>query len=136
MDIAELIVEMRNMADDLEGPNSARWEDVLQLNWKARSLLHATEEWQRIWKRQQVHPVTKWDLISDRQRDFFEQTLLGRVIDCKSCGHSLATEADFAKHFVVTNIDYTNLGTCWTRVCPEYAGTRPEWVLPAPDDKP
>lgn len=54
--------------------------------------------------------VTKWDLISDSYRESLKNTPFGQP--CTGCGTPLATEADFAKHFVLYNRSYRNLGYC------------------------
>lgn len=138
MEIADIIAELRDVTDRLTiestGANigsSARWEDVLQLSWRARNLVNAAEEWKRNWKRAQVRPITKWDLVNERTRHYLDNTLLGTPVACNTCGWEMKTEGEFARHYVVTDIDYTNLGTCWTKVAPEYVGVRPWWTSDA-----
>lgn len=53
---------------------------------------------------------TKWDLIGQEDKDWMEKTPFGRP--CSGCDVMLATEADFAKHFIVPNRRYKNLGYC------------------------
>jgi hypothetical protein len=55
--------------------------------------------------------VTKWDLLSAEERDSLENTSCG--LNCAGCGMTLATEADFARHFILTRgLQYRNLGDC------------------------
>lgn len=57
--------------------------------------------------------LTKWDFLSDGERQGLERTKFGQ--DCSTCGEHLKTEADFAKHYVVTDPRYFNLGQCHTK---------------------
>lgn len=59
-------------------------------------------------------PLTKWDLLSDEERVWATKTSFGQ--DCTSCGLVLETEADFARHFIVPDLRYFNLGTCPTKL--------------------
>lgn len=54
--------------------------------------------------------TTKWDLISEDEREGFRNTPCN--LNCTGCGELLATEADFAAHFVLADIRYKNLGEC------------------------
>lgn len=58
--------------------------------------------------------MTKWDLISADQRAALEATPYGGN-GCSRCGASFATEADFARHYIVPDARYLNLGYCPTR---------------------
>jgi hypothetical protein len=68
---------------------------------------------------------TKWDILVERQQQALEaytkatQTLTDLVDtpftangtgQCSKCGTPLPTEADFAKHFLVSNESFLNLG--------------------------
>jgi hypothetical protein len=55
-------------------------------------------------------PYTKWMLLSDDERIRLEETELDT--NCSQCGEKLATEADFAKHFIISDLQYFNLGYC------------------------
>lgn len=55
-------------------------------------------------------PLTKWNLLSDEERVWAENTPF--VTKCSGCGVMLETEADFAKHFVISDVRLFNLGTC------------------------
>lgn len=57
---------------------------------------------------------TKWDYLSERDREFAERQWLVRA--CSYCGIILMTEADFAKHFVLPDARYLNLGYCPVRM--------------------
>lgn len=60
-------------------------------------------------------PCSKWDLLSDSEKRAYENTTLtkeGTAVECTGCGEELTTEADFAKHFVIDNLHYLNLGHC------------------------
>lgn len=54
--------------------------------------------------------TTKWDLISDTERTALNATPFGGA--CSACGQVLATEGDFARHFIVPDARYRNLGWC------------------------
>jgi hypothetical protein len=85
--------------------------------------------------------ATKWDLLQDdlvaaldavhraqREIEYLENTPCldseGQPIKCVVCGTAFQTEADFAKHFVVPDSQYRNLGTC-----PHAGEDRTLWVL-------
>ena len=66
---------------------------------------------------------TKWDVLWERrimlhcelkrladEMDAMERKAFGKP--CSGCGELLATEADFAQHFLVPNETYLNLGEC------------------------
>jgi hypothetical protein len=55
-------------------------------------------------------PYTKWMLLSDNERISLEECELDTI--CSQCGEKLATEADFAKHFIIPDLRYFNLGYC------------------------
>ena len=54
---------------------------------------------------------TKWDLIGDAERKSLD-TIQFTGQSCSGCGESLATEGDFARHFVLDDTRYLNLGNC------------------------
>lgn len=60
--------------------------------------------------------VTKWDLITDADRDALDRTPFtdsaGNPGACAGCGEALPTEGAFARHFVLTDRRYLNLGWC------------------------
>lgn len=61
-------------------------------------------------------PVTRWDFLTDAERAGLAATPFtanGTGV-CSKCGTALATEADFAQHFVVPDVRYLNLGQCPT----------------------
>jgi hypothetical protein len=57
---------------------------------------------------------TKWELVGPAE----QRSLANSVCDlrCSYCDIYLATESDFAKHFVVTDPRYKNLGECPNKV--------------------
>jgi hypothetical protein len=66
---------------------------------------------------------TKWDVLSERrdalkaQLADVESELVGMLtselgVACAGCGLWLATEADFAQHFQVTDDRFLNVGRC------------------------
>ena len=68
-------------------------------------------------------PQTKWSIIQRRiellefQAAQLRDELIGLActpcgIQCAKCGTMLETEADFAKHFVVSDPQFLNLGEC------------------------
>lgn len=72
---------------------------------------------------------TKWDILTERaaslraQAQAIEDELAGMdrttLSDCScACGVILATEGEFARHFIVPNRAYLNLGDCPNRLNP------------------
>ena len=58
-------------------------------------------------------PFTKWDFLSDFERKEYESiTFSDGKQSCSKCGTDLATEADFAKHYIISDVRYFNLGDC------------------------
>jgi hypothetical protein len=61
-------------------------------------------------------PATKWDMLGDRTRAYLERVPTRReyepVMTCSACNTPLPTEADFARHFVLPDLRYWNLGDC------------------------
>lgn len=72
---------------------------------------------------------TKWDILEDRANRAHEEylKLMGELEGlektqfrtgeqrCRSCGAKLRTEADFAKHYLVPEERYSNIGFCPNR---------------------
>ncbi|MDH6462078.1 hypothetical protein M2302_002253 [Micromonospora sp. A200] len=60
--------------------------------------------------------TTKWDLISDADRDALDRTPFtrwdGTPGECSGCGEELPTEGAFARHFLLYNRVHLNLGYC------------------------
>lgn len=54
---------------------------------------------------------TKWDLIDADERRALANTPCHHVA-CAGCDITLFTEADFAKHFIVPDARYLNIGHC------------------------
>lgn len=54
--------------------------------------------------------LTKWDLLSTEEKVQYTKTAFG--FECTNCDELLVTEADFAKHFVIDNVQHFNLGHC------------------------
>jgi hypothetical protein len=65
-------------------------------------------------------PYTKWDFLSDNERKDLELTPFNG--SCSQCGIQLETEADFAKHYIISDIRYFNLGDCPTKRLGQYDG--------------
>jgi hypothetical protein len=57
---------------------------------------------------------TKWDFMSATERAELEATpyTANGIGACSKCGKELETEADFAKHYVISDLRYLNLGYC------------------------
>lgn len=75
---------------------------------------------------------TKWDVMSERvadarralelmERDMESLKTLKCEVNCSGCGQFLATEADFAKHFVIPDEQHWNLGECPVQVARDKA---------------
>jgi hypothetical protein len=58
----------------------------------------------------QPRRLTKWDRISEAERTLLNLTTCGAV--CSGCETPLATEGDFARHFIVPDSRYLNVGYC------------------------
>ncbi len=63
-----------------------------------------------------AEPVTKWDLLGDDDREAYDGMPLtdseGGVLRCSGCDELLPTEGAFARHFVLPDLRYWNLGRC------------------------
>jgi hypothetical protein len=57
-----------------------------------------------------TYTQTKWDLVTESEREWMLKTPFGG--QCIGCNQPLATEADFAKHFIIPDPIYKNLGYC------------------------
>ena len=58
-------------------------------------------------------PYTKWDFLSESERETYSnQTFGSGFMKCSGCGEKIVTEADFAKHFIIPDVRYFNLGNC------------------------
>ncbi|MGH8967118.1 MAG: hypothetical protein ACRDXB_17570 [Actinomycetes bacterium] len=61
-------------------------------------------------------PVTRWDLITDRERTAADATPCrdeaGRPLRCVGCGESLPTEGALARHFILRDRRFLNLADC------------------------
>lgn len=104
----------------------ARFLEMRDLMWSLRQTLRAAQEWEARWKRaHRGKLLTNWDLRSDEDRIWLQRTNLTFPTHCNSCGYWLVTEADFAKHYVIGDVNYPNLGICWTRKAQEYLDADP-----------
>lgn len=54
--------------------------------------------------------VTKWDRLDEQERAALDATPLG--VGCSNCYEWLATEGVFARHFIVRDTRYLNIGYC------------------------
>lgn len=57
---------------------------------------------------------TKWDLIDSEMQRGLRATKCDRR--CSGCGVYLTTEEDFARHYVIPNERFLNLGECPNKV--------------------
>lgn len=57
---------------------------------------------------------TKYDYLTESARESLARIRFGRP--CSGCGITLATELDFARHFVAADNHYLNLGRCPNRI--------------------
>lgn len=120
--VERITVEYR----DANTEDPARFIEMRDLEWALRTALNATKDWQARWRAANRHPVTRYSMEGDEARRSMDRTKCN-VQACKTCGQPFFTEADFWKHYVISDLNYPNLGTCWTKAAPEYAGSRPEW---------
>lgn len=58
--------------------------------------------------------ITKWELIDEEEQEWMLRTSFtaNGTGQCSECREELATEADFAKHFTVPDVQFLNLGYC------------------------
>lgn len=114
---AELALRIRAASRQMYEPDSPdpRWIEARDMEWAAQSLLRDIHEFQLRFRRENKHPLTRWDLESDRERERMMRST-AMAPECQSCGQPFKTEADFWKHYVVTDIHYPNLGNCWKKV--------------------
>ena len=70
--------------------------------------------------------ATKWDVLTARlaeaeakasqlRRELAGLDATDCGLRCSGCGEVLATEGDFARHFVVADVRFLNLGECPAR---------------------
>lgn len=138
MDLHELERAIRRTSDQLQnelrnGRLDTRYLQVRDLLWSARGLADVAARHQLEWKKQQTGPITKWDLMPDWMRSDYELSFPSTPYTCGRCGWTMETEAAFARHYVVRDIAYPNLGECWTQNFRSYADSRPEWPIDAVD---
>lgn len=57
-------------------------------------------------------PTTKWDLMTPEQRAGLDGQDSGVTGGCSGCGADVSTEGRFARHFVLPDLRYWNLGDC------------------------
>lgn len=79
-------------------------------------------------------PVTRWDIISDRERAELDRTPFmmwegAKQVpgQCRGCGADVDTEGKFARHYVVDDIRYSRLGHCPV-ARQGSTSSRPEWM--------
>lgn len=123
MKIGDLTAAIRGF-DPHQGEQ--RYLELRDLEWALRNLIGSTMEARDNWSRKQLHPVTRWDLEGDERRQQLVNAKAGAP-NCTSCGHAFHHDGEFWQHYIVTDVNYPNIGTCWTKVCPELAGTRYCW---------
>lgn len=125
---SELALRMRAASRQITEPDSAdpRWIEARDMLWAAQKLLCEIHDFQVRFRHEHKHPLTRWDLEGDRERERWMRTP-PCVPECSRCGQPFRTEADYWKHYVVENINHPNLGNCWKKVAPEYAGRKEGW---------
>lgn len=57
---------------------------------------------------------TKADLITTYELEMLDNTPC--ELNCSGCDEYLATEGDFARHFIIRDARYLNLGECNTKM--------------------
>jgi hypothetical protein len=56
---------------------------------------------------------TKWDVLHAVERTMLDAMMFGDgTTECSKCGAELRTEGQFARHYVVSDRRYLNLGSC------------------------
>lgn len=58
-------------------------------------------------------PTTKWDLMTPAQRESVDNAPSGCPV-CLTCGADISTEGLFARHYVLPDLRFWNLGHCPT----------------------
>lgn len=90
--------------------------ELRDARWALRKAMKAIDAWEdRFRVATKGRLLTKWDLSGEEDRKWMERTNLHHPVTCHTCDHPIVTEADFAKHYVVGDLRYTNLGSCWTK---------------------
>lgn len=60
-------------------------------------------------------PYTKWDFLTDAERKELDAApFKDGDGSCGRCGEALPTEGHFARHYVIPDLRYLNLGCCPT----------------------
>ena len=54
--------------------------------------------------------ITKWDLLDEGERAELDATPCD--LPCFGCDKLLVTEGDFARHFILYNVQLRNVGYC------------------------
>lgn len=57
-------------------------------------------------------PTTKWDLLDGVERADADATPSGVADGCSGCGADVSTEGRFARHFILVDLRFWNLGEC------------------------
>jgi len=86
------------------------WTDAQALEALIYRLGNRVADYRKQWRKEHPGPVTKWDALNEREREEMRQQRYGDK--CSGCQTWLETEADFAKHYVLDDMRYLNLGHC------------------------
>lgn len=95
---------------------TGRYLDVKDTIWALKEAAREAEQWiDRFKVASKGRLLTNWDLRSNEDRRWLDSTTLSRPVDCHTCGHTMTTEGDFARHYVIPDLRHPNLGHCWTK---------------------
>lgn len=107
--IYEIVLDQADMLTFLQGMKKRAKEQVDELHQKLNYTVRTS------------YPRSKWDILYERGH-FTEMLGLectrcsniadGGHIKCGYCGTEHNTEGDFARHYIVTDSRYLNLGEC------------------------
>lgn len=117
--LQEAINDMQQLLDALKQESELRYLDVVELRRRATALRYQAEN-QATWMAEELNKqarngeITRWDLMSDRERQIMDLTpfTANAVGLCSVCDTPLRTEGDYARHFPISDVRYPNLGSC------------------------
>lgn len=94
---------------------------------EASSALHRMlDAYSRAMAAEITAPFRKWDALHPVERAQLDATPFGNGnITCSGCGETLPTEGAFARHYLVSDRRYLNLGSCPNKKapCPQKGAT-------------
>lgn len=101
--LSNIIVALSDIEDSAREGRRCRDYCITDLEEESDKLIRLIED--------MIGPqLTRWDLITPAEREALSLAKFnGR---CSGCNEYLETEEDFARHFIVSNKQFKNLGEC------------------------